>query len=113
MAGWNVREPINGQLLSGSGVASGVPSPALDCRNTRNYAYLDARVPAASALISLQASPDGVGSWMTVSQVTAVAGGVTAQIAGYYPWVRAVANAIWSGGGNTGYPIINYTPGMT
>lgn len=36
----------------------------------------------------------------------------TAQLTAFYPWLRAQVNAIYSGGGNTGYPAVFYQPGL-
>ena len=107
----SVRTQYAGYLLSGTGVASGVGGSALDVRFARNYAYLQYAVPGASALVTVQASVDGAG-WMDVQMVTATTTTGTAQLAGYFPFVRAITNAIYSAGGNTGYPVIYFAGGM-
>lgn len=107
----SVRTQPAGYLLSGAGQPSGGTGSALDTRFARNYGYHQYAVPGASALISLQGSVDLTG-WMTIAQVTATTTTGTAQIAGYYPYVRAQINAIWSGSNLTGWPVDYYAGGM-
>lgn len=82
-----------------------------DMRNGANYGLLAYQTPAASAILQLQASHDG-NTWGNVLTVTATNTYGTAQLSGFYPFIRGVASAIYSGGGNTGYANLHYTPGI-
>lgn len=87
-------------LLSATTAAG--PGNALDTRAAANYGYLQHAVPGASAIWQLQASMNGESDWLNIAVYTAVAASGTAQIAGYWPYLRGRASAIYSGGGNTG-----------
>ena len=109
----HVRDELGGTLLTGTGnIASAMTGSAFDVRPAAPYAIVEARVPAASALVQLQASLDLV-NWYNVALFTAVAAGVTAQLSAYYPYVRGRVNVTYSGGGNTGYATLNYRPGYS
>lgn len=97
-------------LLSGV-TASAYTGEVMDARATRNYGFLTHISPAASSLFTLQASHD-MTAWMTVAQYTALTTRGSAQMSGYFPYVRAQINAVWSGGGNTGQPQVFYAPGL-
>jgi hypothetical protein len=93
-----------GYLLSGqTGSGAGVPA---DTRNAANYAYVT-YMAGVSAVVKLQASHDSTG-WMDVATYTAVATTGTAQLAGYFPFVRATVNTAYSNG--TAY--LHYAPGI-
>lgn len=98
-----------GYLLN-SAAASGAGA-AFDTRNTHNYGYLWYATPAASAIVKVEASHDS-SAWMTVGIYTATSTPATAQLAGYFPYVRGAVNACYSGGGNTGYARLFYAPGL-
>ncbi len=91
--------------------ATAMSGSGFDMRNAANYAMMGYQCPAASAIVQLQAGHDGTG-WTTMLTVTAVAAYNAAVISGFYPWVRAVASAVYSGGGNTGFAVVNYVPGI-
>ena len=101
--------PAGAYLLNSAGSAGS--GAAFDMRNGANYAMLSHQVPAASAIVQVQASHDGT-AWGNVLTVTAVAGYGMAQISAYYPFVRAVASAVYSGGGNTGFARVFFSPGL-
>lgn len=111
MANW--RDDLGGNLLPSNVSASAYSGSAYDMRAGENWGFLETYVPAASAIVSLEASFDGVSRWYPTPYVnlTAVAAGYTAQTSGHFPFVRVVVNAIYSGGGNTGFPTFNYSPG--
>lgn len=91
--------------------ASAGSGAAADMRAGANYAFLAYRVPAASAIVQIQAGHDST-AWGNVLTVTATNTYGTAQISAFYPYVRAVASAVYSGGGNTGFPTVHWTPGL-
>lgn len=97
-----------GYVLSGAVASGAAASSALDCRHCANYAYFYTNTTVASALVALQVSHDGV-TWLTHSLYTAVAAGVTAQIAAHLPYVRAVVNARYGASTANAY----YAPGLT
>lgn len=94
-----VTNPAN--WLVSAEQASGNGS-AVDARAVPGLAYLYVATYASSALYTIQASHN-LTAWMTVSaNITATTTTATAQFSGYYPYLRANVNSIWSGGGNTG-----------
>lgn len=94
-----------GFLISGQ-TGSGTGGVIADTRAAADYAYVT-YMAGVSAVVKLQASHDGVG-WMDVATYTAIATTGTAQLAGYYPYMRATVNTAYSNG--TAY--LHYTPGM-
>jgi len=94
-----------GYLISGQTV-SGTGGVIADSRAAANYAYIT-YMAGVSAVVKVQASHDAVG-WMDVATYTAVATTGTAQLAGYFPYVRATVNTAYSNG--TAY--LYYAPGM-
>lgn len=84
---------------------------ALDTRNAKNYAYIVYATQGASAIFRLQASHDSTG-WMTVATYTGTTSSGSAQVAGYFPYVRADVHAVYSGGGATGALSVFYAPGV-
>lgn len=97
-------------LLSGSHV-SGATGGVMDARACRNYGYLYHATQAHSAQVTLQASFDRT-AWQTVATYTATTTPGTAQLAGYFPYLRGVVNVCYSGGGNTAQPFLHYSPGL-
>ena len=97
-----------GLILNGAVASGAATCQVLDCRHAANYGYLYADVTVASALIAFQVSHDAT-AWMGHSLYTAVAGGTTAQLAAYLPYVRAVVNTRW--GASTAS--VFYAPGLT
>lgn len=96
-------------LLSGLS-ASGSTGQFLDTRAALNVAYLTLQSVGASANVTLQASHDSTG-WVDVATYTAQTGvTATAQIAGYYPYVRGIVNFAYSGAAGTGQPLMHYHP---
>lgn len=100
------RDTPIGQYILRSAAVSAVSGTVMDCRNATNYGYVHTHVGADSALVALQASPD-MTAWMTAAQYTATVVGVTAQIAAFYPFVRAYVVTKW---GNASAHL-HYTPG--
>lgn len=92
-------------LISGQ-TGSGTGGVIADTRAAANYAYVT-YMATASAVVKLQASHDGVG-WMDVATYTAIASTGTAQLAGYFPYLRATVNTAYSDG--TAY--LFYAPGL-
>jgi hypothetical protein len=82
-------------LLSGIS-ASGTGRP-MDCRNALNAAYHTFWSIGSSAILVLEASPDGFTGWANVATVTAIGTVVTAQVAGFFPFVRGGFSTGWAG----------------
>ena len=98
-------------LLANAISAEGLGGVVLDCRHTRNYAYLVHYTPTRSAQFQLQASHDTTG-WMIVATYTATSTSGSAQLAGYYPYVRVNVNELYSGSSETGAVSVFYAPGL-
>lgn len=100
-------------LLNSAGSGAG---SALDTRLSLPYGFLQWCSPAQSAIITLQAAigptAGGATGWFDVLQVTATSTTGTAQTSAFYPFVRGVVNAIYSGGGTTGAAYLYFAPGM-
>lgn len=98
-----------GYLLSAQ-TTSGVGN-MLDTRLAANYALIQHASTTPSAVIKLQASVDG-NEWLDVATYTATTTTGTAQIAGYYPYVRGIVNSAFGNAGNTGSASFFYAPGL-
>lgn len=98
-------------LLARSISAEATGGVVMDCRQARNYAYLVYHTPNRSAQFQLQASHDTTG-WMTVATYTATTASASAQVAGYYPYVRVNVNELYSGSSETGAVSVFYAPGL-
>lgn len=92
-------------LISGQ-TGSGTGGVIADTRAAANYSYVT-YMATASAVVKLQASHNGE-NWMDVATYTAVATTGTAQLAGYFPYMRATVNTAYSNG--TAW--LFYAPGM-
>lgn len=95
-------------LVSAQQTGSGNGS-AIDARAALPAAYLHCATYAASAAYTIQASFDST-AWMNVTAFTATTTTATAQLTGYFPFLRAQVNSLWSGGGITGSGILFYHP---
>lgn len=102
--GYLLNNPA-GFLISGQ-TGSGTGGVMADTRAAANYAYLT-HMATASAVVKLQASHDG-DNWMDIATYTATHATATAQLAGYYPYVRATVNTAYSNGTAWLY----YAPGL-
>lgn len=92
--------------------AEGAGPTALDCRATMNHAYLFYQAAGHSGIFTLQGSHDNT-AWMNIATYTATATqSGTAQIAGFYPYVRATVNELYSAAGGTGTLYVHYSPGL-
>lgn len=100
-------------LLSAPPTTTGVPvtSYIADLRRALNYSYVVYNSTSPSAVIGLDASHDGTG-WLRVLTVTAVPGSGTAQISGYYPYMRGVVASAMGGGGVTGSAFLFVAAGL-
>lgn len=102
-----------------SGISAQVTGAMIDTRAAKNYGYLVytcSGTGAESAIFSLQASHNVTG-WMTVATYTATATQTgTAQIAGYFPYMRVNISKVYSGTGGAdngkGTLWVHYSPGM-
>lgn len=95
-----------------SGVSAQTVGDVLDCRTCLNYAYLYYQAAGESAIFTLQASHDA-SAWLPVATYTATATqSASAQLAAFYPYVRATVGKLYSGGGNTGVLSVYYAPGL-
>jgi hypothetical protein len=95
-------------LLSGQGTGVSAFGAPVDTRAAKNYGYLEYASYSPSALLILQASKDGTG-WMNVQTVTATPSTGTAQVAGFYPYVRGAYATGWS---TTASANLYYAPGI-
>lgn len=98
---WNVAQLLTGQTASAAIGAIGrgpIEAPG---------SYYTIAVPnAASALVTFEASIDATG-WLPIpglATVTATNTTASGIISAGYPLVRARVNAVYSGGGITGFP---------
>ena len=99
----------DGILVSAQQTASGNGAP-LDMRAALGIAYLYVATYAASAIYTIQGSHDST-AWMTVSaNITGTTTTATAQVSGYFPYMRAQINSLYSGGGNTGSGSLVWSP---
>lgn len=105
-----LRTERGAYLLSGSANGSASAGAVIDARYARNFGYMQYVTPTQSAVFTLQAAVDSTG-WMAIGTYSASNTTASAQMTGFYPYVRAQVNAIYSGGGNTGFPVVHYTPG--
>lgn len=97
-----------GFLLSGQGTGVSAFGSPMDARATKNYGYLEYASYSPSAILILQASKDGTG-WMNVQTVTATPSTGTAQVAGFYPYLRGAYSTGWS---TTASAYMHYSPGL-
>jgi len=103
-----INNPANA-LVSAQQTGSGNGS-ALDLRAALGQGYVYVATFAASAIYTVQVSHDAT-AWMTFSAgITATTTTATAQWSGYFPFMRAQINNLYSGGGNTGSGILFYHP---
>ncbi len=103
-----IRQNPAAFLLSGQGTGVSAFGGAMDARGATNYAYLEYASYSPSAVLILQASKDGTG-WMNVQTVTATPTPGTAQVAGFYPYVRGAYSTGWS---TTASANMHYSPGL-
>lgn len=83
-----------GYLISGQR-DSGVHT-AMDCRSTQANAQLTHWSQGNSAILKLQASPDGNTGWVDVLTFTALTTVTQVQVATFYPYVRGVVHTGWT-----------------
>lgn len=104
-----VLNPPDPWLLSAQ-AANGTGS-ARDTRHALNAAYLTYFASGNSAIFNLEASHNSTG-WMVVATYTATGGNFTgtAQIDGYFPYVRANATSVYSAAGGSAQLWVNYQP---
>lgn len=104
--------------ITGQGTGS-----ALDTRACKDYGLLYWALgkagsgTGASAVLTFQASFNSSGEWLNVYQLTATATQTgTAQLVGFFPFVRASAGPLWtaSGAAGTGTGVVNmhWSPGL-
>lgn len=104
-----INQPA-GFLISGQSV-SGANAVIADTRAAANYHYIQYVTTSPSAQIEIEASVDKTG-WMLVALYTATTTTASAQLAGYYPYLRGVVNSAYGGGGATGSAYLYLAPGM-
>lgn len=95
-------------LLSGQGTGVSAIGAMMDTRHAQNYGYLEYASYSPSALLTLQASKDGT-AWLDVQTVTATPATGTAQVAGYFPYLRGAYSTGWS---VTASANMYYAPGI-
>lgn len=95
-------------LLSGIGTGVSAFGGTIDARAARNYGYLEYASYSPSAILILQGSKDGTG-WMNVQTVTATPTTGTAQVAGFFPYLRGAYSTGWS---TTASANMYYAPGF-
>lgn len=94
-----------GYIASGL-IASGA-GRALDTRHCRNYGYLWYVTQGDSARLAVQISHDGT-AWLDHSIYTATTTSGTAQLAAFFPYIRATVTNRY--GNATAYA--HYSPGL-
>lgn len=105
--GYVVTNPAN-YLISAQQTGSGNGS-AIDARAALPAGYLQWATYQASAAYTIQASFDST-AWLSITSITATTTTASAQWSGYYPYIRAQLNSLWSGGGNTGSGYLFFHP---
>lgn len=95
-------------LLSGQGTGVSAFGIAMDARGCENYGFLVYNSYSPSAILILQGSHDSTG-WMNVLTVTAVPATGSAQVAGFFPYVRGAYSTGWS---TTASGNMHYSPGL-
>lgn len=101
----------NGYLSSAQS-AEGTGRYVMDARHCKNFGYLFYQAAGHSAIFSLQASHDQT-AWLTIATYTATATQTgTAQIAGFYPYIRSTVTECYSAAGGTGTLDVFYAPGI-
>lgn len=92
--------------------AQGAGATVMDCRRTQNFGYLLYYASGHSAIFNLEVAHDGTG-WLVASTYTATATETgTAQIAGFYPYLRVNVTKVYSAAGGSGNLWVHYTPGL-
>lgn len=89
----NVLQP-QGYLFSGQR-ASGAYS-AMDCRSTQANAQFAHWSQSNSAILKLQASPDGNTGWVDILTVTALTTVTQVQISAFHAYVRGAVVTGWT-----------------
>lgn len=98
-----------GYLLSGLS-ASASSGNIMDTRAALGRGLLVYIGIGASANVTFQMSWDTTG-WVDVALYTAQTGVIgTAQVSDYYPYVRGIINASYSGAAGTGQPMLHFSP---
>lgn len=97
-----------GFLLSGQGTGVSAFGAAMDTRAAANYGFLLYASYSPSAILILQGSHDST-AWMNVLTVTATPNTGTAQVAGFFPYVRGAYSTGWS---TTASANMHYSPGL-
>lgn len=107
-----VRNNPAGYLAQAQAAEGTGNRPALDCRATQNYGYLFYKASGHSAIFNIEASHD-LTAWMVVATYTATATQTgTAQLAGYFPYMRANLVEVYSAAGGSGVLWAFYAPGL-
>jgi len=95
-----------------SGLSAAQTGSALDTRACYNYGYLFYKASAESGIFNLEGAHD-LTAWMVIGTYTATATQTgTAQIAGYFPYVRANLTSVFSGASKTGIVWVHYAGGI-
>lgn len=104
-----------GWLASGTAQITSAQRPtSIDTRAATNTHFLAHAASGESAIFTLQASVHGdptIAGWFPIGTYTATTTSATAAVTGYYPYIAAQFNAIYSAGANTGFPQIWLQPG--
>jgi hypothetical protein len=79
-----------------SGVAASATGAAMDCRNCQNAAYHTYWTVGNSAVLTLEASPNGLTGWMNIATVTATTSQASAQLTTFFPFVRGGFSTGWT-----------------
>lgn len=92
---------LSGAITSGGGTLR-------DTRATTNYGYLEYATYSPSAVLGFEISRDGT-AWLRERTVTGTPTTATAQVVGYFPYVRGVYVTGWS---TTASANMFYAPGL-
>lgn len=103
-----VYSDVAGFLLSGQGTGVSAFGTPIDTRTNKNYGYLEYVSYSPSAILFLQGSKDTT-AWFNVLIVTATPTTATAQVSGFFPYMRGAYSTGWS---PTASANLYYAPGI-
>lgn len=98
-----------GYLLTGVGTGVTALGTAMDTRNAANYGFLQYATYSPSAILVLQGAPTPTGGWMNILIVTGTPTTGSAQVQGYFPYIRG---AVSTGYSTTASAVMFYAPGL-
>jgi len=101
---------LNPNAYLASGLAEEITGSAHDMRHVLNHGYLWFQASGHSAIFNFEASHDTTG-WLPIATYTATATQTgTAQVAGFFPYVRANVVEVYSAAGGSGNLWVHWSP---